>query len=191
MAAVADSEKAAPGLAPPAELRRAPLILRLLLFKVSLTGLILLLTAKQTVVVPVVLTPPFVFAPVAAQFRDSPALIYLLVALCMAILYSLLTAFSSLRSIRSSASSSAKRIFVLIVLDVYHAGIMASATGTAGGVGWVGLRGNEHTRWNKVCNVYDKFCRHMIASTVLSLIAAILLLILTILNANTLYRRSR
>jgi hypothetical protein len=77
MAAVVDSEKSTPaGPSPPAELRRAPLILRLLLFKVSLTSLIVLVTAKQTAMVPVVLTPPFIVAPVAAQFKDSPALMY-------------------------------------------------------------------------------------------------------------------
>lgn len=191
MAAVEDTEKTAPGPSPPVELRRAPLILRILLFKVSLTALIVLVTAKQTVVVPVLMPPSFVLAPVAAQFKDSPALIYLLVGLCMTTLYSLLTAFSSLKSIRSSASSSAKRIFVLILLDIYHAAIMASATGTAGAVAWVGLKGNEHTRWNKICNIYDKFCRHIGTSTFLALVASILLVILAALNANTLYRRSR
>jgi uncharacterized protein (TIGR01569 family) len=66
---------------------------------------------------------------------------------------------------------------------------MASATGTAGAVAWVGLKGNDHTRWNKICNVYDKFCRHIGASTALGLVASILLVLLAVLNAYSLYRR--
>ena len=68
---------------------------------------------------------------------------------------------------------------------------MASATGTGGAVAWVGLKGNEHTRWNKICNIYDKFCRHIGTATFLALIASILLVLLAVLNANTMYRRSR
>lgn len=174
----------------PANFFCADLVLRVFLFAVSLSALVVLVTAKQTVIVPVVLTPPFAFAPVAAKFKDSPALICLLVALCVTCLYSLLTAASSLRFISSSASS-AKTLFLLILLDVFYAAIMASATGTAGAVAWVGLKGNSHTRWNKICNVYGKFCRHIGSSTVLSLIASVVLVLLAILNAYSLYRRSR
>uniref|UniRef100_A0ACD5W305 Uncharacterized protein n=1 Tax=Avena sativa TaxID=4498 RepID=A0ACD5W305_AVESA len=180
--------KTAPTPPPPAKPLCGELVLRLLLFAVSLSALVVLVTAKQTEVVPVVLAPQLVFAPVAAQFKDSPALIYLLVALCATTLYSLLTAGSS---VKSRGSSCAKRVFVLILLDVVYAGIMASATGAAGAVAWVGLKGNDHTRWNKICNVYDKFCRHIGSATALGLVASILLVLLAGLNAYSLYRRSR
>jgi hypothetical protein len=74
MAATAeDSGKTA---AAPAKLLCGELVLRMLLFAVSLSALVVLVTAKQTVMVPVVLTPPFRLAPVPAQFKDSPALMY-------------------------------------------------------------------------------------------------------------------
>ncbi|XP_051230918.1 CASP-like protein 1D1 [Lolium perenne] len=185
---VKDSEQAALAPSPPAKLRPAELVLRLLLFAASLSGLVVLVTGKQTAIVPVVLTPPFRFGPVAAEFTNSPALIYLLVALCMTCLYSLLTAASS---VKSGGSSCAKKIFVHTLLDVYHAAVMASATGAAAAVAWVGLKGNEHTRWNKICNVYDKFCRHIGTATALGLVASILLVLLAGLNAYSLYRRRR
>lgn len=71
---VEDSGSTAPSS--PAGLRGADLALRVLLFAVSLSGLIVLVTAKQTEIVPLVLTPPFRFGPVPAQFKDSPALMY-------------------------------------------------------------------------------------------------------------------
>lgn len=68
-------------------------------------------------------------------------------------------------------------------------GIVAAATGTAGGVGYIGLKGNTHVRWGKICNVYDKFCRHVGASIIVSLFAAVVLVLLVFVNANSLYRR--
>jgi hypothetical protein len=73
---VKDSEQAALAPSPPAKLRPAELVLRLLLFAASLSGLVVLVTGKQTAIVPVVLTPPFRFGPVAAEFTNSPALMY-------------------------------------------------------------------------------------------------------------------
>ncbi|KAL5197372.1 hypothetical protein ABZP36_000884 [Zizania latifolia] len=175
---------------PPAKCSRVDLALRALLFAVTLSALVVLATSKQTVMVPVVLRPPLVFAPVAAKFTHSPALIYLLAALCATCLYSLLSAVSSLRFLSGSASS-AKTIFLLLLLDALCAGVMASATGAAAAVAWLGLKGNSHTRWNKICNTYGDFCRHIGSSTALALVSSVLLLLLAFLNAYTLYRRSR
>ncbi|KAF5181986.1 Casp-like protein, partial [Thalictrum thalictroides] len=69
-------------------------------------------------------------------------------------------------------------------------GIVVSATGTAGGVAYTGLKGNSHARWGKICNVYDKFCRHVGISLALSLFASVLLVVLVMLSTYTLYRRS-
>ncbi|XP_006657652.1 CASP-like protein 1D1 [Oryza brachyantha] len=176
--------------AAPASNSGAQVALRALLFAVSLSALVVLVTAKQTVMVPVVVRPPqFILAPVPAKFTHSPALIYLLAALCATSLYSLVTAISSLRLLSSSACS-ARTLFLLILLDVFYAGVMASATGSAGAVAWVGLKGNSHTRWNKICNVYGNFCRHIGSSTFLALLASALLLLLAFLNAYSLYRRT-
>lgn len=167
----------------------ADLALRALLFAVTLSGLIVLATAKQTVLVPFPLAPQ-ILLPVPAKFKDSPALIYLLVAFCVTCFYSLLTALSSIRFISGSLSS-AKTLFLLVLLDMLYAAIMASATGSGGGVAWIGLKGNSHTRWNKICNVYGKFCRHIGGSVFLGLVASIVLVLLAALNAYSLYRRSR
>ncbi|KAG8099987.1 hypothetical protein GUJ93_ZPchr0013g36410 [Zizania palustris] len=164
------------------------LALRALLLAVTVSALVVLATAKQTVMVPVVLRPQLVFAPVAAKFTHSPALIYLLAALCATCLYSLVTAVSSLRFFSGGSS---KTIFLLLLLDALYAGVMASATGAAAAVAWLGLKGNSHTRWNKICNTYGDFCRHIGSSAALSLVSSVLLLLLAFLNAYTLYRRSR
>lgn len=68
-------------------------------------------------------------------------------------------------------------------------GILASATGTAGGVAYVGLKGNDHVQWNKVCNHFDKFCRHIGAALGVSLFASFLLIFLIWLNVSSLHKK--
>ena len=70
-------------------------------------------------------------------------------------------------------------------------GIVASATGAAGAVAYIGLKGNSHVGWNKICGVYDKFCRYIGCSIALSSIAAILLVLLSMMSAFTLYKKIR
>lgn len=163
--------------------------LRVLLFAVTLAGLVLLATAKQTVRVPIPQFPGLLLSR-PAKFTDSPALIYLLVALVVTCFYSLLTALASLKLVSGSFPAT-RTLFLLILLDVLYAAIMASATGSGGGVAWIGLKGNSHTNWNKICNIYGKFCRHIGSSVFLGLVASIILVLLAILNAHSLYRRSR
>lgn len=71
------------------------------------------------------------------------------------------------------------------------AGVVASATGAAGGVAYIGLKGNSHARWAKICGVFDKFCRHVGSSTAMGLIASIALVLLVVVSTYSLYRRTR
>ncbi|XP_014623768.1 CASP-like protein 1D2 [Glycine max] len=49
-------------------------------------------------------------------------------------------------------------------------GITTSATGAAGRGAYIGLKGNYRVDWIKVCNVYDKFCRHLAGSIAVALL---------------------
>lgn len=70
-------------------------------------------------------------------------------------------------------------------------GVMASATGTGGAVAYVGLRGNSHVQWNKICGTFDRFCRYIGSAVAVSLAASVLLVALIVLSSYSLYRRSR
>ncbi|KAF9605402.1 hypothetical protein IFM89_016979 [Coptis chinensis] len=147
------------------------LTLRILLFVSSLAAVIVMVTSKQTELVQVPSIPFKV--PNTAKFDQTPAFIII------SILASLV------RKHRST-----KLLFHFILIDTLMIGIVASATGTAGGVAYIGLKGNSHVRWGKVCNIYDTFCRHVGSSVALSLFSSILLVILVMLSTYTLYRRS-
>jgi uncharacterized protein (TIGR01569 family) len=76
----------------------------------------------------------------------------------------------------------------MILLQVIL-GILASATGTAGSMAYLGLKGNKHTGWNKICNIYDKFCRHIGASVAVGLFGSIVALLLIWISARSIHSR--
>ncbi|CAK7333063.1 unnamed protein product [Dovyalis caffra] len=183
------SEALPPPAAPPCRSFNCSYVdvaLRVLLFAAAVTAVVVMVTAKQTKVVP--LPGSSVTAPVEAKFSDSPAFIYFVTALSVAGLYSILTTLASVSIILKPAYAT-KFLLHFVFSDVLMLGIVASATGTAGGVAYVGLKGNSHVRWGKVCNVYDKFCRHLGSSIAVALFASVLLVLLTMLSVFSIYRK--
>ncbi|XP_042385864.1 CASP-like protein 1D1 [Zingiber officinale] len=174
---------------PPTNLFRVDFFLRLLLLASSVSAIAVLVTSKQSSDIRTGLPPPFAVVSRAAKFQHVPAFIYLLAALCVSSLYSIVTMFASFFSI-SSPSPSTRILFLLTVCDVLMAGVMASAMGSAGSIGYLGLWGNSHANWAKICNNYGKFCRYAGSSVVLSSVAAGVLVQLVILSSYSLYRRT-
>lgn len=68
-------------------------------------------------------------------------------------------------------------------------GITASAAGTAGGVAYLGLKGNNHVDWHKICNIYDKFCRHIGSSVAVGVFGSIVLVLLIWISAHSIHSR--
>lgn len=68
-------------------------------------------------------------------------------------------------------------------------GVLASALGAAGGIAYTGLKGNKHVQWGKVCNNFDKFCRHIGSSLFVALIGSILLVLLLWFNIFRIHKR--
>ncbi|KAK8684581.1 hypothetical protein V6N13_040603 [Hibiscus sabdariffa] len=161
--------------------------LRVLLFAACVSAAVVMGTAKQTEMVSVPGFPPTVRVPFTAKYSHSPAFIYFIAAMSVTGLYSIITTLASI-----SVSRKTKTILLAFALfDVVFVGIVASATGAAGGVAYIGLRGNNHVRWNKICNVYHKFCRHIGSAVAVSLFAAGLLVLLSMISTFTLYKKIR
>ncbi|KAL7220633.1 hypothetical protein ACSBR2_013501 [Camellia fascicularis] len=177
------SEKSAPppeNIPPPAVpkyLVVGDVVLRFLLFAATVTAVVVMVTSKQKQPI----SPP-------AKFNHSPAFIYFVAALSVAGLYSIITSLLSVFALLKPRCSS-KLLFHFIIFDVLMLGIVAAATGAAGAVAYLGLKGNSHLQWNKICNVYDKFCRHIGASVAVALFASIILALLIILSAYSLSKK--
>ncbi|MBA0702293.1 hypothetical protein Goari_020639 [Gossypium aridum] len=159
-------------------------VLRVLLFAATLTSVVVMATSKETELVPLIRIPR------QAKFNHSPALVYFIAALSVTGFYSIITTLASLSIVLNPTYSKTFLLFFAF-FDVVFVGIVASATGAAGAVGYIGLKGNTHVGWTKICNVYDKFCRYTAGSLALSLFAAILLVLLSMISTFTLYKKIR
>ncbi|XP_009763390.1 CASP-like protein 1 [Nicotiana tabacum] len=180
-ASVAEPEKAAPPptTGPTDYFAVADVVLRLLVFASALVSVVVMSVSKQTEMVPTPF-PPY-RAPLPAKFNHSPALIYFVAAFSVAGFFSIITTLGSLYSL-TKPGCSAKIISHFIIIDVLLLGIVASATGAAASVAYIGLKGNTHVGWGKVCNMYGKFCRYLGASIGVSLFSTVLLLLLVLLS---------
>ncbi|KAM0951085.1 putative casparian strip membrane protein [Dioscorea sansibarensis] len=172
---------------PPFNLFGLDLFLRLALFATTLVSVILMVVSKQT---------KYFGAPFSrflivldAKFVYSPALIYFVAAISTACLYSIISgAISAYGVFRPSPAN--KFLFHLATLDALMLGVVASATGAVAAVAYLGLRGNSHVGWVKVCNIYTKFCSFVASSVAISLASTIILLILLTVSIYSLHRRS-
>ncbi|XP_050116991.1 CASP-like protein 1D1 [Malus sylvestris] len=177
-----EESEATPPPPKPDYLFLADVALRFLVFAASLTSVLVMVTSKQTV-----FRGRF---PVKAKFNHSPAFIYFVAALSVAGLYALLTTLASI-SVIWKPICPPKMLLHFAFLDVLILGLVASATGTAGGVAYIGYKGNEHVMWQKVCSAFDKYCKHIAGSLATSLFASVLLVLLVWLSTFTLHKKIR
>ncbi|GAB2266196.1 hypothetical protein Dimus_001220 [Dionaea muscipula] len=186
------SEKREPPPPPPPPPRSnclgGDVVLRFLLLAASTVAVVVIVTSKQT---QVVLAGGIIPFPeyASAQFVDSPAFIYFVVAFSVAGLYAIITILASLFLVCRRIIP-ANVFLCLASLDAIILGIAASATGAAGGVAYIGWKGNYHTGWGQICYIYDKFCRYVAASLAMALLASVILVLLIILNTSSLYLRA-
>lgn len=81
--------------------------------------------------------------------------------------------------------------FALLILDVVMVALLFSANGAAAAVGLIGLHGNSHANWKKVCNVFKTFCRFSAVAFAMSVIGSIVFLWLVLLGTLSLHKKSR
>ncbi|KAK9077728.1 hypothetical protein SSX86_006065 [Deinandra increscens subsp. villosa] len=161
-------------------------VLRVFLFATAVISVVVMVTSEETKQIPVA---PGLSISRTAKFSNSPAYVYFVAALSVAALYSFITGATSVLALMKPGGHSAKLKFHFVILDSLLLGIVAAATGASGGVGYIGLKGNSHSRWNKICDRYDTYCTHFKASILLSLIAAITLLLLVWISVYVLSKK--
>ncbi|RZC55497.1 hypothetical protein C5167_014349 [Papaver somniferum] len=151
----------------------AGLAVRKLLFWTVFVAAIVVHTSKQTV-------DGLSDGSKTTKYTNYPAYKYLLSVLWIVCGY---TFIASINSAICGRSGNKYFILSLLMWDAMILTLMASATGTAGAVLFIGTKGNSHDGWSKTCNVFDKFCRHMWASFGLSIFACFLLVWIIVYSA--------
>ncbi|GER50124.1 CASP-like protein 8 [Striga asiatica] len=179
---------AAPLLAPPRNGGSAvgDLILRFLLFASCVVAVLVMVTGNQSQLIPITF-PPFLVSR-DAKFNHSPAFIYFVAAFSVVGIYAAITAILSFFALLKPGFY-IKAVSHFVIFDVLLLGIVASATGAAGAVGYVGLKGNSNVQWRKICDLYDGFCKHIGASLAVSLFGSVVLTLLIIISVRALSKR--
>ncbi|KAG4929304.1 hypothetical protein AAZX31_17G022500 [Glycine max] len=175
-------------VAKPVAVGVSDLLLRLLAFTVTLVAAIVIAVDKQTKVVPIQLSDslPPLDVPLTAKWHQMSAIVYFLVTNAIACTYAVLSLLLALVNRGKS-----KGLWTLIaVLDAFMVALLFSGNGAAAAVGVLGYKGNSHVNWNKVCNVFGKFCDQMAASIGVSLIGSLAFLLLVIIPGVRLHRRN-
>ncbi|KAL3812800.1 hypothetical protein ACJIZ3_014068 [Penstemon smallii] len=165
----------------------ADVVLRFLLFSLALVAVVVMVTGNQTETVRLPF-PPFPLAPVPAKFSHSPAFIYFVAALSLAALYGIITTLFSFYALLKPACCP-KVLSHFVIFDVLLLGIVAAATGAGGAIAYLGLKGNSHVGWMKVCHVYDNFCKHVGSSIIISGLGSIVLVFLILLYVHSLSKK--
>ncbi|KAG6664336.1 CASP-like protein 1E2 [Carya illinoinensis] len=165
------------------------LLLRLLALALTLVAAILVGVDKQTETVPVVLVDslPPLNVPVTAKWHYLSAFVYLMVANIIACSYA---ALSMLLTFTSRGENIILGSMILI-LDTLMVALLFSGTGAAIAIGLIGYHGNSHVRWQRVCNVFGKFCGQVAASIVVSVIGAVAFILLVVFSALRLHKKSK
>ncbi|KAK7412597.1 hypothetical protein VNO78_04081 [Psophocarpus tetragonolobus] len=186
MASTEPEYKSSPTPPPPAgvDYFKVDVILRFLLLIASVVALAVIVSADQTELV----VFQDMLVPQPAKFKYSPAFVYFVAAFSVSGLYALVSALASI-SVIQKPEFKLKFLLHFVFWDALILGITASATGAAGSVAYLGLKGNSHVGWIKVCNVYDKFCQHLAGSVAVALFGSILTVLLIWLSAFTIHCR--
>ncbi|KAK9052811.1 hypothetical protein SSX86_029441 [Deinandra increscens subsp. villosa] len=168
-------------------LRRTDLAVRVLALVLTLAAAVVLGVNKQTTTVTVTIVPslPPVNLPVTAKWLHMSAFVYFVIANAIACSY---TALSLILTLATKGGT--KKVSVMVtILDLVVVALLFSAIGASGAVGLIGYQGNSHVQWEKVCNVFDKFCHQVAAAMALSFIGSIAYLLLIELAVFDIYRR--
>ncbi|KAI3886326.1 hypothetical protein MKW92_016744 [Papaver armeniacum] len=162
-------------------------ILRFLAFAATLVAVIVMAVSKQTKSVSVTLLPdlPPISVEAHAKWQYMSANVFFMVVNIAACVYS---ALSLILAIGNRFGSKGLDLGV-IILDLIILSLLFAANGAAAAVGVLGYYGNSHTRWKKVCNIFDSYCRYAAASIILSLVAALMFVLLLGLAASKLHKR--
>ncbi|KAK9933691.1 hypothetical protein M0R45_020871 [Rubus argutus] len=163
-------------------------LVRILVVLLTLVAALVQWLDNQTKVVPT--TPPTLpatYVSVTAKWYYLSAFVYLVVANVVACVYA---AFSLVLSFANRGTKKSSLEQLIIILDLLMVALLFSAIGAAGAIGLMAYVGNSHVQWNKVCNVFGKFCHQVVASVVLTVLAAVAFLYLVVLAVFGLNKRS-
>ncbi|CAL5183793.1 unnamed protein product [Lathyrus oleraceus] len=157
------------------------LLLRLSGLVLTLVAAVVIVADKQTTVVPIRISDslPPLDIPVTAKWHYMSAYVYYVVVNVIACAYATLSFIIAL----ANGHKSKLLVTLITLLDAIMVALLFSGNGAALAIGVLAKHGNSHVLWNKVCNVFDKFCNQVAASCFISFLGSLVFLLLVMLPA--------
>eukprot|EP01018_Ginkgo_biloba_P030602 Gb_11697 [translate_table: standard] len=188
--AVADNEKAMAAESGGKEKKWAEvldIVARALTIGATLAAAIVMGTNNQTKSIPVAIVNNVpVTVPITAKYHYTPAFEFFVVANGIACGYGVLSLLLSVAHIVSKFGPSKNfSKFVLSFLDLVTVALLSAGASAAAAIAEVGRKGNSHSRWNKICDKYGRFCHHGGGAILASFIGVALFMLL---SASSSYR---
>ncbi|KAL2341163.1 hypothetical protein Fmac_009103 [Flemingia macrophylla] len=154
------------------------LVMRLLAFVMTLVAAVVIVADKQTAIVSIKLvdSEPPLDVPVTAKWHYLSALVYFVGANATACAYATVSLVLTLANRRKGKGMET----LISVFDALMVALLFSGNGAAIAIGLLGLQGNSHLHWNKVCNVFGKFCHQTTVSLFTSLLGSTAFLLLLV-----------
>ncbi|RLM98419.1 CASP-like protein 1B1 [Panicum miliaceum] len=134
-------------------------------------------TQSYTAVVAIVGTRPLTQTFIA-EFRDTPAFVYFVIANAIAGAHNLVVLIIRRLTLRRRTAS-----LVVHMLDMVIMALLATGAATAASMAELGKNGNLHARWNPICDRFGSFCSRGGIAIVSSFIGVALMLALNLLSA--------
>ncbi|XP_076908586.1 CASP-like protein 1E2 [Bidens hawaiensis] len=168
-------------------LRRTDLVVRVLALVLTMTAAVVLGVNKQrtTVAITIVQSLPPVNMPVTAKWLHMSAFVYFVITNAIVCAYTTISLIVTL-----ATKGGTKKVSAMVtILDLVMLALLFSAIGASGAVALIGYQGNSHVQWQKVCNVFDKFCHQVAAAMALSFIASVAYLLLIVMAIFNVYKK--
>ncbi|KAH6808769.1 hypothetical protein C2S51_026552 [Perilla frutescens var. frutescens] len=161
-------------------------VLRFFALALSLTAAVVLGIDKETKTVPVMLVPdlPPMNVSLTSKWHYLSAFVFFVVANAIA------CGYAAISLILTLIMNGKKGITMMIIFfDLVMVALLFSSVGAAAAIGIMGYKGNSHVQWNKVCNVFEKFCAQAAAAVGISAGAAAAFLLLVLLAIFNLHNK--
>ncbi|XP_071720825.1 CASP-like protein 1E1 [Rutidosis leptorrhynchoides] len=164
------------------------IVLRTMAFCFTLVAAVVAGVDFETKNIPVTISdqlPPFNIK-VTAKWHYLSSTVFLVVANSIACSYS----FGSIIVSILSHNKKIQTRLLLLISDLLMVALLFSANGAATSVGLIALNGNPHTQWQKVCNMFKRYCHQGAASIVMSYIGSFAFLWLVVFAIMNLHKKS-
>ncbi|RDX88643.1 hypothetical protein CR513_29735, partial [Mucuna pruriens] len=166
------------------------LSLRVVAFLATASATLVMALNKQTksfVVATVGSTP--ITATLAAKFNQTPAFVFFVIANGNASLHNLV--MIAMDVLGPQYDYKGLRLALIAILDMMTMALASAGDGAATFMSELGRNGNSHARWDKICDKFETYCNRGGAALIVSFIAFILLLIISVMSTIKLLKPNR